>query len=297
MIAEGGINGYGPRDEWYFKKGYPMKIKFYGTRGTIPICSRECQEFGGNTTCVLVEGPENIGILDAGTGIRNLGIDIENNYQHTIDKPIYIAFSHFHWDHIQGLPFFLPAYDPRRHFIISAIGRERYGINLKSIFEMQMRREYSPVSFDGMGANIDFQQSEEDSITLEKVTITAMKHNHPGDAYSYRIEEVGGKAIVFCTDIEHGNEIDLNIVEFSRNADLLIHEAQYTSDELFSHKGWGHSSWEQAVEVAEHAAVKRLIITHHDPDHDDTFLSRVEKQLQTQFPNAALAREKMEIEI
>ena len=275
-----------------------MKIRFYGTRGSIPICAPHYQEFGGNTTCVLLEVPGNIGILDAGTGIRNLGKELVSDQHLGIDRPVFIAFSHFHWDHIQGLPFYLPAYDPKRHFIISAIGRERYGKDLKSIFQMQMQRDYFPVALDGMGATIDFHQTEEDSLVLENVTATALKHNHPGDAYSCRIEgKKDGKVLVFCTDIEHGDEVDPNIVELAKDADLLIHEAQYTPDELPKHKGWGHSSWEQAVEVAKRASVKKLAITHHDPDHDDAFLRNVEKQVQAQFPNAVLAREKMEIEI
>lgn len=275
-----------------------MKIRFYGTRGSIPICEPQYQEFGGNTTCVLVEVSDNIGILDAGTGIRNLGKELVTDQHLGIDRPVFIAFSHFHWDHIQGLPFFLPAYDAKRHFIISAIGRERYGKDLKSIFQMQMQRDYFPVPLDGMGAAIDFHQTEEDSLVFENVTAKALKHNHPGDAYSFRIEgKRDGKVLVFCTDIEHGDEVDANIVELAKDADLLIHEAQYTPDELPKHKGWGHSSWEQAVEVAKRASVKKLAITHHDPDHDDAFLRNVEKQVQAQFPNAVLAREKMEIEI
>ncbi len=275
-----------------------MKIKFYGTRGSIPICAPQYQEFGGNTTCVLVKAPENIGILDAGTGIRNLGKELVSDQHLGIDRPVFIAFSHFHWDHIQGQPFFLPAYDPKRHFIISAIGRERYGKDLKSIFQVQMQRDYFPVALDGMRATIDFHQTEEYSLVLENATATVLKHNHPGDAYSYRIEgKRDGKVLVFCTDIEHGDEVDPNIVELAKDADLLIHEAQYTPDELPKHKGWGHSSWEQAVEVAKRASVKKLAITHHDPDHDDAFLRNFEKQVQAQFPNAVLAREKMEIEI
>ncbi|MBW1824899.1 MAG: MBL fold metallo-hydrolase [Deltaproteobacteria bacterium] len=274
-----------------------MKVKFYGTRGSTPICAPEYQEFGGNTTCVLVEGFGNIGILDAGTGIRDLGKVLVSDQHLGIDRPVFIAFSHFHWDHIQGLPFFLPAYDKRRHFVISAIGRERYGKDLKSIFETQMQHDYFPVPLDGMGATIDFHQSNEENFTFDYVTVTAVKHNHPGDAYSYRI--VGRKdekALVFCTDIEHGDELDPRIVELARNADLLIHDAQYTPEELTTHIGWGHSSWEQAVSVAEQADVKRLVLTHHDPDHDDTFLRNIEKQVQRRFSNAVLAREKMEIE-
>lgn len=144
-----------------------MKIKFYGTRGSIPVCSKEFQEFGGNTTCILLEGPKRTVILDAGTGIRELGKEMTQDTHLGIDRPCFLAFSHFHWDHIQGLPFFSLAYDPRRTFTISAIGRERYGHDLRSIFETQMQEKYFPVALDGMGAKITFLQTPEDHIRME----------------------------------------------------------------------------------------------------------------------------------
>jgi ribonuclease BN (tRNA processing enzyme) len=122
-----------------------------------------------------------------------------------------------------------------------------------------------------------------------------VKHKHPGDAYSYRFEGPDGKVLVYCTDIEHGESIDPRIVELARGADVLIHDGQYTPEELPRFCGWGHSSWAQAVEVAEQAGVGQLVITHHDPDHDDTFLLDVERQCQARFPDTVLAREKMEI--
>ena len=124
-----------------------------------------------------------------------------------------------------------------------------------------------------------------------------LAHRHPGVAYSYRVEDTESKtSFVFSTDVEHGESIDENLVEFARGADLLIHDGQYTPDALKSKTGWGHSSWEQAIEVAERAGVKTLAITHHDPDHDDLFLKKVEKECQARFPNCFLAREGMEIE-
>jgi phosphoribosyl 1,2-cyclic phosphodiesterase len=274
-----------------------MRVKFYGTRGSIPICGPEFQEFGGNTTCVLIDGPKRTGIFDAGTGIRELGKELVNDPNIGIDRPCFLVFSHFHWDHIQGLPFFAPAYDPSRHFVIAAIGRERYGQDIKSIFATQMQSDYFPVPLDNMGAQIDFLKTKEDFLKDGKAMARAVKHNHPGNAYSYRIEGENGKVVVFCTDIEHGDEIDERIVDLSKGADLLIHEGQYTPEELPRFKGWGHSSWEQAVEVAQRACVKRLVITHHDPDHDDDFLREVEKKCQARFPNTLLAREKMEIKL
>jgi len=274
------------------------RLKFFGVRGSIPVCGEGFQKFGGNTTCILLEGPKRTVILDAGTGIRELGKEMAQDPHMGIDRPCFLAFSHFHWDHIQGLPFFIPAYDSRRTFTISAIGRERRGLDLRSIFETQMQEDYFPVSLDGMGAKIEFLQTSEDYMSGKTAFVRVTKHNHPGGAYSYRLQDIEeGTVLVYCTDIEHGERIDPQIVALARDADLLIHEGQYTPEELPRYQGWGHSSWTQAVEVAEQAKVKRLIITHHDPDHNDAFLLDVEKQCQARFPGALLAREKMEIVI
>ncbi|MBF0544160.1 MAG: MBL fold metallo-hydrolase [Candidatus Riflebacteria bacterium] len=271
------------------------RVKFYGVRGSISVCGAEFQKFGGNTTCVLLDGVKRTVILDAGTGIRELGKELVKDPHLGVDRPCFIVFSHFHWDHIQGLPFFAPAYDPRRTFTISVIGRKGIGKDFRNIFETQMQKEYFPVTLDGMGAKIDFLQTPEDYLVAENSFLKVIKHNHPGDAYSYRFQTSDNKTIVFCTDIEHGDRIDPQIVALAQNADLLIHEGQYTPEELQSHKGWGHSSWVQAVEVGKLAGVKRLVITHHDPDHNDAFLEDIEKQCQAIFPNTILAREKMEI--
>jgi phosphoribosyl 1,2-cyclic phosphodiesterase len=271
------------------------RVKFYGVRGSISVSGEEYLQFGGNTTCVLLEGPHRTVILDAGTGIRELGKEMEQDPHIGIDRPCVVAFSHFHWDHIQGLPFFKPAYDPRRTFTISAIGKERSGMDLHSIFGAQMQEQYFPVTLDGMGAKLEYLQTADDQFVNENAFVSVVKHKHPGGAYSYRIQDAEGKVLVFCTDIEHGETLDPKIVELARDADVLIHEGQYTPEELPRFRGWGHSSWAQAVEVAERAKVKQLIITHHDPDHNDAFLLDVEKQCQARFPNTVLAREKMEV--
>ncbi len=273
------------------------RLKFFGVRGSIPVCGEEFQKFGGNTTCIFLEGPNRTVILDAGTGIRELGKIMAADPHLGIDRPCFLAFSHFHWDHIQGLPFFIPAYDPRRTFTISVIGRDPNGKDLRNIFETQMQEEYFPVTLDGMGAKIEFLQTAEDHMSVETAFVRAIKHKHPGGAYSYRFQEIEGKAVVICTDIEHGEHLDPRIVALARDADILIHEGQYTPEELPRYRNWGHSSWEQAVELAEQANVRRLIITHHDPDHDDVFLRDVERKCQARFPNTILAREKMEIVI
>src|SRR5437667_5885315 len=132
------------------------KVKFYGTRGSIPVCEREFQDFGGNTTCVMLTGETGqVMILDAGSGIRNLGKELITSGHQQVGT-MFLALSHFHWDHIQGFPFFAPAYDPRRHFTIMAFGRGASGKDLKSIFAGQMQQDYFPVPLDQMGATFAF---------------------------------------------------------------------------------------------------------------------------------------------
>jgi len=280
-----------------------MIIKFFGVRGSIPVCNANYQVFGGNTTCIQIrlKDTNNIAILDAGTGIRDLGKEYLQSDHH--QDQIFIAFSHFHWDHIQGFPFFGPAFIKGQKINILAMGEEREQKNLKDIFRVQMREVYFPVQLDKMGANFNFMLLNKDMEIFKsferdsKPTIViANKHNHPGGAFGYRIEREG-RVFVFCTDIEHGYEIDQNVVRLSENADLLVHEAQYTTEELKDKKGWGHSSYEQAIQVAEMAGVKQLAMTHHDPDHDDDFLTKMEKECQQRFKDCFLAREQMEIEL
>jgi phosphoribosyl 1,2-cyclic phosphodiesterase len=278
-----------------------MRLKFYGTRGSIPICDASFQQFGGNTTCLQIMFPDvnRINIIDAGTGLRNLGRDLRA-IGHKQDQ-IVIALTHFHWDHIQGFPFFAQAYDPGQKITLLTLGQDQTVTNLREIFEVQMQEEYFPVQLDRMGATFEFLQIADASshftgINNVATVVSAQRHNHPGGAYSFRIER-NGKVLVVCTDVEHGEQIDPRLVELARSADLLVHDAQYTAEELHKRRGWGHSSFDQAMQVAEMAGVKRLALTHHDPEHDDEFLQRIEKLCQERFPNAVLAREGMEISL
>jgi phosphoribosyl 1,2-cyclic phosphodiesterase len=278
-----------------------MKLKFYGTRGSIPVCDPGFQQFGGNTTCLQITFTDTnrIVIIDAGTGLRNLGRDLRA-IGHKQEQ-IVIALSHFHWDHIQGFPFFAPAYDSKQKITLLTLGRDRTTTDLRQIFEVQMQSEYFPVQLDQMGAVFEFLQIADASrhftaINGVETVVTAQRHNHPGGAYSFRIER-NGKVLVVCTDVEHGKQIDPRLVELARGADLLVHDAQYTAEELLKRRGWGHSSFDQAMQLAEMAGVKRLALTHHDPEHDDEFLLRIEKLCQERCGNAVLAREGMEIAI
>ena len=278
-----------------------MIIKFYGTRGSIPVCEKGFQEFGGNTTCVAVMDDSKEGdilIFDAGTGIRNLGKELMQRPFKPEDK-IVIAFSHFHWDHLQGFPFFGPAYDASKKIDIIAMGKDLNIPDLKSIFTHQMESTFFPISLDNMGADFNFhlkKKNEEVFNTGSTGRLLSNAHSHPGGAHGYRLE-VNGKILVYCTDVEHGDTLDKKVIDFAQGADVLIHEAQYTPEELPKFKGWGHSSWEQAIEVAKLAKVKKLYMTHHDPEHNDDFIRAEEKKCQAIYSNCFFAREGDEIKI
>jgi phosphoribosyl 1,2-cyclic phosphodiesterase len=283
------------------KKDPVWLLKFYGTRGSIPVCENNFHQFGGNTTCIYVdllikEEHNFIMVFDAGTGIRKLGRDIRDG-KIPDAKVILIAFTHFHWDHIQGFPFFDPSYQSDKEIVFFSPHQKMNSDELKQIFNIQMQKEYFPVQLNNMGAELKFFTAEEYLSYLnidQKVKSSYRLHNHSGGAFSYRLD-AEERSIVICTDLEHGERIDPEVVAFCKDADLLIHDAQYTDEELQNRHGWGHSSYSQAIEVAKLAKVKRLAFTHHDPDHNDEFLAKIEVGCQLKFPNCFMAREGMEI--
>ncbi len=272
-----------------------MKVTFFGTRGSIPVADPEFSRFGGNTSCVMLTFETGrIAFLDAGTGLRKAGRHMHACGVEQHDN-LFIGLSHTHWDHIQGFPFFEPAYDARRTITVALPGRTGSRLDLESVFTTQMQQDFFPVPLTGMGSRVHFWQPTTGGLDLPApVRVETSRHPHPGGAYGYRVHE-GPRSVVYVTDVEHGNRIVPEVVELARGADLLIHDAQYTPEELRSHRGWGHSSWVQAVEVALEAKVKRLALFHHDPDHDDAFLARVEVEAQRLFSEAFMAREGLEI--
>jgi phosphoribosyl 1,2-cyclic phosphodiesterase len=276
-------------------------VKLYGGRGSTPVCEPGFQKYGGNTTCIYVDLLINdrskmIVIFDAGTGIRQLSADIESGKIPKADF-ILLVFTHLHWDHIQGFPFFSPAYNPKQKIGIVYPQKKFHIDNVKELFALQMQKEFFPVQLENMGSDMQFIDYRDAEALLSAgglVKFSYREHNHPGGAFSYCLESQG-KAIVICTDLEHGENIDQNVINFCKDADLLIQDAQYTDEELALHPGWGHSSFNQAITVAEMANVKKLILTHHDPSHDDIFLENMEKHCQNQFPNCEMAREGVDL--
>lgn len=270
-------------------------IRFWGVRGSIPSPGEDTVRYGGNTPCVEMQVNGERLIFDGGTGLRSLGKQLKG--QGPIEAKLF--FSHYHWDHVQGFPFFEPAFTPDNHFdIYGAIALD--GTTVEQRLGLQMLHPNFPISLQIMASNLSFHDLQpNDSLCFGDIQIQTAPLNHPGGAIGYRVSSRSYSA-VYATDTEHyPDRLDDNLVDLARNADLLIYDATYTDEEYhdpnLSKRGWGHSTWQEAVKVARAAKVKQLVIFHHDPTHSDAFLDRVALAARAAFPGTSLAQEGMEI--
>lgn len=256
-------------------------VKFWGTRGSIPTPGFRTRKYGGNTSCIEVRVDGTLFICDGGTGLRELGADL---LKRDPGAPIvgHMFFSHPHWDHIQGFPFFQPAYQRENTFYI--YGTRRGDHRIFELLSGQMRSDYFPVSFSELGANIVASDLEERGGVIDDVTIRSFEQHHPGKSYAFSFEKKGIK-VVYATD----NELDLTLLnrdeptrnpsalrrppeaylDLIRGADLLIADGQYTDHEYPAKEGWGHARATTVVDAAVQAGVKQLALYHHDPMHSD----------------------------
>jgi phosphoribosyl 1,2-cyclic phosphodiesterase len=258
-------------------------VTFWGTRGSISTPGRATEKYGGNTPCVSIQHGDLTLILDAGTGIRNLGIDLlqetETGENH---RSLHLFLSHTHWDHIQGLPFFQPAYDSGTSLTI--YGSPKKGRFLASVLKDQMDYEYFPVSMGALEADITIKEMSEEAIHLGPITVDWQDQNyHPGGSVRYRFS-IHDTRIVYATDVEldriyqsehspkEKETLIQEYVDFIEKSDLLIADGQYTEDEYLSKAGWGHSSLPVIANLAYRAEVEQLAIFHHDPQHSDKFI-------------------------
>ena len=273
----------------YLPKLDPTRHAFrlWGTRGSIPVSGAPYVRHGGNTSCVSVDLGDNIIILDAGSGIRDLGNTLAASGEH---KHIHLFISHTHWDHIQGFPFFTPAYIPGRK--LTVYGERGFGKNLESVLLGQLDRDYFPVQFEDMNADIQFKYLSEVPVSVGDAEVTREYVNHPGATVGYKVS-VEGKSFVYISDNEFlqgylGAPGDLAIdspeilphqktLQFASGADILIHEAQYTNEQYPSKVGWGHSCISNACLFAKIADPGRWVVIHHDPMHSDDFLDAKER--------------------
>jgi phosphoribosyl 1,2-cyclic phosphodiesterase len=270
-----------------------MRIKFWGVRGSTPTPQAQNLRYGGNTSCVEVRLGEHLYVFDCGTGLRMLGHQLRHEFA---DRPIHahIFVSHFHWDHIQGIPFFGPLYDrPENQFFFHSSSRTRA---LRQVVHEQMTSPYFPVDTSEIKAGLVFHDIEQGSQSLDGLVIRAMWLNHPQGCLGFRLETKDG-IVVYATDNEPGDEkFDKSVRKLAEGADLLIYDAQDLPEEYEARKrGWGHSHWREATNVVMESGAKELILFHHDPDHDDECIDQVVRQARDCYPTVRAAAEGMSI--
>jgi len=271
-------------------------VRFWGVRGSIATPGKDTVKYGGNTSCVEVRCGNEIIILDAGTGIRELGNKLLN------EKPqhINILFSHFHYDHIEGFPFFGPIFN--RHYSITLIGKPKLEGTLEQLFATQLMFPYFPLTLKEPDADITFHEVDRENFICRGDISIMLEHlNHPGGCIGYRIE-YRGRSLVYATDTEHSDQLDVSLLKLASHADALVYDSNFTDDEYAgkvgtSRSGWGHSTWTQGVKLARTAKVKKLILFHHDPSHDDRFIDELEREARKGFSESYAAYEGLEIAI
>ena len=270
-----------------------MEFEFWGVRGSIASAGSRTARYGGNTTCLEVDTPDGVFIFDAGTGIRALGTRLQQ--RGVVQARLF--FTHIHWDHVQGLPFFPPLYDPDFNLKLYSVGEILGPEALESSLRNQMQAPNFPIPWDYLRGQRSFHCVPQNGIAFDETNITWCELDHPNGVVAYRIES-REHTLVFATDIEHPPEgADPRLVAFARNADALIYDAQYTPEEYETRKGFGHSTWEIAVDVANKAGVETLYLTHHDPSHDDLFLDEIQETVSQLRPGTKVANEGLRVRL
>ncbi|MBX3185044.1 MAG: MBL fold metallo-hydrolase [Polyangiaceae bacterium] len=266
-------------------------VQFWGVRGSIACPTPQHIVYGGNTSCIELFSGEHRLILDAGTGIRGVG----RAFMESEVRRAHILLTHTHWDHINGFPFFEPGFQAGRDFELLA-GHLGSG-GLREVFAGQMAQPTFPVPLEAMKANLSFSDfnAGETLHLAPGLTIRTAPLNHPNGATGYRVESCG-KAVCYVTDTEHvPGAPDQTVLGLIEGADLVIYDSTYTDDEFPSKVGWGHSTWQEAVRLCTAAEVKKLAIFHHDPEHEDDFMRRVETDARAMWSGATVAREGMRL--
>ncbi len=254
----------------------PTRVTFWGVRGSIPTPGPTTVQYGGNTSCVEVRADGEIIILDAGTGLRLLGQHLVAESD-TQPLKLTLLLSHTHWDHIQGLPFFLPVYEPQNHLHVLGYEGARHG--LEAVLTGQMERPFFPVGLSDVPANVDIEELKERRFQIGPIRVEATPARHHGNCVGYRLFTSGG-SLAFFPDNESRPESAAEsesraMIEFLRGVDLLIMDTQFDAEEYQRHIGWGHGCLDDVVALALKADAKRLFLFHHDPNHDDAKVSQM----------------------
>jgi phosphoribosyl 1,2-cyclic phosphodiesterase len=264
-------------------------IRFWGVRGSLPCPGPATKRYGGNTPCVEVRCGERLIILDAGTGLRELGDKLLQDGG-AIDADLLLT--HCHYDHVIGIPFFAPFYHPQHRFRMWA-GNLLPEFRLKSVMQRMMSEPLFPIGIDTFKANIDYRdfRAGESVAPGGGVTIRTVALNHPGGATGYRIE-YKGRSVAYLTDNEGDREgRDEALIAAARGADLVIYDTAYTEDEIDDKKGWGHSTWQYGMRLADAAGARTFCLFHHAPEHDDAAMDAMLAQAQAARPGTIAAIE------
>jgi len=270
-------------------------VKFWGVRGSIACPTADHIRYGGNTTCIAMHVGDRCLVFDAGTGIRDLG----REYLKGGSGDISLLLTHTHWDHINGFPFFTPAYSDKYNLTIWAGHLKDAGHSIREILSSQMNNPMFPVPLEAMRANLTFNDfSAGETIDVGGgMTIRTAALNHPNGATGYRVDHEG-KSACLITDTEHvPGEMDQNILNLIEGADLVIYDSTYTEDEFPSKVGWGHSTWNEGMKLCQAAGVKRMAIFHHDPEHNDAFMDKLEDEAVKAWSGNFVAREGMDVRL
>ena len=266
-------------------------MKFWGVRGSIPTPGPTTLLYGGNTSCIEIRAAGQIVILDAGTGLRLLGRELLAEFgEQPLD--LTLLLTHTHWDHIQGLPFFLPVYQSNNHLRI--LGYEGARLGLETVLSSQMESPFFPIGLKEVPANIQIEELKDWDFSLGGVHVQACYAFHPGVCVGYKLS-VAGRAVAFFPDNELRHDQrgattsgshairdpiaarngEHKLAEFVRGVDVLVMDSQYDAEEYERHIGWGHGCVDEVVALAIEAQAKRLYLFHHDPNHDDAKISEM----------------------
>lgn len=270
-----------------------MDITFWGVRGSVAVSGPDFVRTGGNTTCVEVQHAGHRLILDGGTGLRALGASL--GFQ---PVEATLLFTHLHWDHIQGVPFFGPAFHPGSNLTLAGVARDAG--TLREALDLQMKPPQFPIGLGALcGARQFVDVDPRGPFEIGPFTVTPLEQDHPDGVVAYAID-ADGKRFVFATDVEVRGRLDDRMLALAEGCDLLVHDAQYTEAEYHGHAGpprvgWGHSTWNEAVAVAKDAGVKRLGLFHHDPTRTDDQVAVFEAQAQAIHAPTFAAREGLRV--
>ena len=274
------------------KEKSPFTVRFWGVRGSIACAGPRTARYGGNTSSLEVRCGEQLLLFDAGTGMRYLGKALEAT---RLDADIY--FTHTHFDHVCGLPFFRPMFHPQNRFRLWA-GHLRGAMTLRRVLAEFMMSPLFPVPPEVFRSTLEYRDfnAGETLNAGSGVKLRTAALNHPDGSTAYRVD-YDGRSFCYVTDTEHvPGSLDRNVLGLIAQSDLVVYDCMYTDDEYRRYVGWGHSTWQEGVRLCRQAGAKRMVVFHHDPDHDDEMLDGIAHEVQKALPGSVVAHEGLVLE-